>query len=72
LGADSASDAVAKNGVHGSDVPFWNNLVRFTDGDRPVIADGCIRMTGGSGLGCELDEDEARKYAKPGEGFFDE
>ena len=57
---------------HGSDVPFWNGLVRFTDGDRPVIEDGRIRMTGASGLGCELDEDEARKYAKPGEGFFDE
>jgi len=57
---------------HGSDVPFWNNLVRFTGGDRPVIENGCIQMTGASGLGCELDEDEARKYAKPGEGFFDE
>ena len=31
---------------HGSDVPFWNNLVRFTDGDRPVIEDGGIPMTG--------------------------
>jgi gluconate/galactonate dehydratase len=57
---------------HGSDVPFWNDLVRFTDGNRPVIENGWIRMTGAAGLGCELDEDECRKYAKPGEGFFDD
>lgn len=57
---------------HGSDVPFWGGLVRFTDGDRPVIEDGWIRMTEAPGLGCELDEEEARRYAKPGESFFDE
>ena len=56
---------------HGSDVPFWSRLVRFTDGDRPVIEDGRIRLTEAPGLGCELDEEEARRYAKPGEGFFD-
>ena len=57
---------------HGSDVPFWNNLVRFPEGPRPVIENGSIPMTEAPGLGCELDEDEARKYAKPGEDFFEE
>jgi L-alanine-DL-glutamate epimerase-like enolase superfamily enzyme len=57
---------------HGNDVPFWSNLVRFPEGDRPVIENGTIPLTGAPGLGCELDEDEARKNAKPGEGFFDD
>ena len=48
------------------------DLVRFSDGDRPVIEGGRIRLTGAPGLGCELVEDVARKYAKPGEGFFEE
>ena len=30
---------------HGSDVPFWSDLVRFTDGDRPVIEGGRIKLT---------------------------
>lgn len=56
---------------HGSDVPFWSDLVRWTDGDRPVIDRGRITLTEAPGLGCELDEDVARRYAKPGEGFFE-
>lgn len=57
---------------HGSDVPFWTDLVRFTDGERPVIDRGRIRLTAAPGLGCELNEDVAGKYSKPGEPFFDE
>lgn len=56
---------------HGSDVPFWGDLVRFTDGDRPVIEGGRIRLTEAPGLGCELVEDVARAHAKSGEGFFE-
>jgi L-alanine-DL-glutamate epimerase-like enolase superfamily enzyme len=56
---------------HGSDVPFWNDLIRFADAARPVIENGRIRMTDAPGLGCELNEDEARKYGKAGECFFD-
>ena len=51
---------------HGSDVPFWSDLVRFTDGDRPVIEGGRIKLTEAPGLGCELNEEEARRYANPG------
>ena len=57
---------------HGSDVPFWNDLVRFGDSARPVIDRGRIRLPEAPGLGCELDEDVARAYAKPGEAFFDD
>jgi L-alanine-DL-glutamate epimerase-like enolase superfamily enzyme len=57
---------------HGSDVPFWSKLVCFRDGDRPVIEHGRITLTEAPGLGCELNEDEARKYAKSGESFFEE
>jgi L-alanine-DL-glutamate epimerase-like enolase superfamily enzyme len=37
---------------HGSDVPFWSKLVRFQDGDRPVIEIGRITLTESPGLGC--------------------
>jgi gluconate/galactonate dehydratase len=57
---------------HGVDVPFWGDLVRFTDDDRPVIEGGRIKVTEAPGVGCELNEEVARRYAKPGEGFFAE
>jgi gluconate/galactonate dehydratase len=58
---------------HGSDVPFWNDLVRVTGSapGQPVIQNGRIRMTEAPGLGCEIAEDVARQYAKPGEPFFE-
>ncbi len=57
---------------HGSDVPFWSKLVKFTGGDRPVIERGRIPIPEAPGLGCELNEDEARRYSKAGETFFDD
>jgi L-alanine-DL-glutamate epimerase-like enolase superfamily enzyme len=56
---------------HGVDVPFWNDLIKLTDRSGPLIERGTIRMTEAPGLGCELDEDVARQFSKPGERFFD-
>ena len=56
---------------HGSDVPFWNDLILRPDVPGPVIKKGRIPMTDAPGLGCELDEAVARKYAKPGEKWFE-
>ena len=56
---------------HGSDVPFWNDLIARPDVPGPLIQRGRIRMTEAPGLGCELNEAIARQYAKPGETFFD-
>lgn len=53
---------------HGQDVPFWNALVT----GPPVIRDGFVSMTEQPGLGVELDEAVARRYAKPGEPWFSE
>ena len=57
---------------HGSDVPFWNDLVVRPDIKGPVIQQGRIHMTEAPGLGCEVNEQVARRYGKPGEPFFDE
>lgn len=54
---------------HGSDVPFWSDLVR--DG-QDLIKDGHVRVGGASGVGVELDQDVVRRYAKPGEPVFDD
>jgi gluconate/galactonate dehydratase len=56
---------------HGSDVPFWNDLIRFNDPAGPLIRRGKIIITEAPGLGAELNEDVAREYSKPGEPFFD-
>lgn len=66
---------------HGSDVPFWNRLVRRTpaggrtaaaiDEASPLIQRGRVVLTEAPGLGCELDEDVARQFARPGEPFFE-
>jgi L-alanine-DL-glutamate epimerase-like enolase superfamily enzyme len=56
---------------HGAEVPFWSDLVRFPEGKRPLIDRGRIKLTEAPGLGCELDEDLAREYRKPGEPFFE-
>jgi L-alanine-DL-glutamate epimerase-like enolase superfamily enzyme len=55
---------------HGADVPFWNDLITRPDAAGPLIHQGRIRLTEAPGLGCELNDDVARQYAKPGEEFF--
>jgi L-alanine-DL-glutamate epimerase-like enolase superfamily enzyme len=53
---------------HGSDVPFWNDLV---DGlPKPIIQDGFIRIPDKPGLGVKLNEEIARRYSRKGEPFF--
>ena len=56
---------------HGSDVPFWNDLIVRADVPGPVIKKGRIPMTDVPGLGCELNEPVARRIAKPGEMWFE-
>ena len=41
-------------------MPQWDRILK---GYRPRISDGSIEIPEGPGLGVELDEDEARKYA---------
>lgn len=53
---------------HGQDVPFWDDLL--TGVPKPLIQNGEIAVPAGPGLGAELNEEVARKYAKAGEGFF--
>ncbi|MFM8223082.1 MAG: mandelate racemase/muconate lactonizing enzyme family protein [Planctomycetaceae bacterium] len=55
---------------HGSDVPFWNDLLVRSDCPGPLIQRGRIPMTCAPGLGAELNETVARRYAKPGEPWF--
>lgn len=57
---------------HGSDVPFWSDLIIRPDVSGPVIQKGRIRLTEAPGLGCEVNEKVARQYAKPGESWFDQ
>ena len=55
------SASIANFGVlefHGHDVPIWHNLVK-----KPIIHKGFIEVTDESGLGVELDENVAAKYA---------
>ena len=56
---------------HGSDVPFWSDLITRPDVAGPLIQQGRVRMTDAPGLGCELNEPVARKYQKPGEPWFE-
>jgi L-alanine-DL-glutamate epimerase-like enolase superfamily enzyme len=53
---------------HSSDVPFWNELLPGDGG--PLIVDGHITVPEGPGLGVDLNEEVARKYARAGEPFF--
>ena len=50
---------------HGSDLPFWADLV-----DVPVIVDGHAPVPDRPGLGVELNLEVARHYAKRSEPFF--
>jgi L-alanine-DL-glutamate epimerase-like enolase superfamily enzyme len=56
---------------HGSDVPFWGDLIRRTETDRPLIDNGRIKLSEAPGLGAELNEEVAREFRKPGEPFFE-
>jgi len=54
---------------HGSDVPFWNDLV---DGiSKPIIRAGAIHLPEKPGLGITLNEEVAQKYARKDEPFFE-
>ncbi len=54
---------------HANEVPFWEELL--TGMDSPVIRDGYITVPEGPGFGVALNEDVARRYARPGEPFFE-
>jgi L-alanine-DL-glutamate epimerase-like enolase superfamily enzyme len=49
---------------HGASVPFFDQLC------GPSIDRGFISLTDAPGLGVTLDQDTAKRYAKPGEEFF--
>lgn len=51
---------------HARDVPWWNDLVRRTDGDGPILEDGRIDVPEGPGLGIEIDPDVARRHLADG------
>ncbi len=55
---------------HGMSVPFWEDIAAGHGG--PVIDQGFIRVPDRPGLGITLNEEVARRYAKPGEPFFGE
>ena len=55
---------------HGMSVPFWDEIATGFEG--PVIEAGHITVPTGPGLGVDLDEEVARRYAKPGEPFFED
>lgn len=55
---------------HGMSVPFWEEIATGHGG--PVIHDGFITVPDRPGLGITLDEEVARRYAKPGTTFFGE
>lgn len=54
---------------HASDVPFWNELVEGVS--KPLIQGGYIDVPEHPGLGVTLNEEVARRYARPGEPFFE-
>lgn len=54
---------------HASDVPFWNDLVEGIP--KPIIRSGTIPLPEKPGLGVTLNEEVARRYARPGEPFFE-
>jgi L-alanine-DL-glutamate epimerase-like enolase superfamily enzyme len=54
---------------HAASVPFFDELVTL---DGPVIAYGYVALPDAPGIGAELDLEAARRYARPGEPFFDE
>ena len=55
---------------HGMSVPFWDEIAVGVDG--PLIDEGFITVPTAPGLGIELNDDVARRYAAHGEPFFGE
>ncbi len=53
---------------HAGEVPFWNDLLAGTSG--PIIVNGHIAVPERPGLGFELNEEVARRFARRGEPFF--
>lgn len=53
---------------HGMSVPFWDDIASGHGG--PIIDRGFVHVPDRPGLGITLNEDVARRYAKPGEPFF--
>ncbi len=53
---------------HWVDRPHWHELV---EADPPLIQDGYIVLPDGPGLGVELNEEAARRYARKGRPFFE-
>ena len=53
---------------HGQDVPFWSALLT----GPPLIQQGEVALGEAPGLGRELNEAVAKRYAKPGELWFGE
>jgi gluconate/galactonate dehydratase len=54
---------------HAASVPFFDELVQT---QKPVIVDGYVDVPDGPGIGAEPDLAACRRYARPGEPFFDE
>lgn len=52
---------------HGASVPFFDEIAR----EGAVIRGGVAPIPDRPGLGVTLNEEVARKYAKPGEGWFE-
>jgi L-alanine-DL-glutamate epimerase-like enolase superfamily enzyme len=52
---------------HGTDVPFWGDLVLGGD----PIRQGTVHVGEAPGIGVELDLDVVRRYSAPGEPVFD-
>jgi L-alanine-DL-glutamate epimerase-like enolase superfamily enzyme len=53
---------------HAASVPFFDELVTL---DRPVIEDGYATLPDAPGIGAEPDLEACRRYARPGEPFFE-
>jgi L-alanine-DL-glutamate epimerase-like enolase superfamily enzyme len=53
---------------HAASVPFFDELVTL---GGPVIEDGYVALPEAPGIGAELDLDACRRYARPGEPFFE-
>lgn len=53
---------------HADSVPFWNELV--INNHKSIIDNGYITLPESPGLGVELNEEVAKKYAKKSEPFF--
>lgn len=54
---------------HASSVPFFDELVKDSDG--PLIREGRVRVPDQPGLGLNLNEEAAYRYRKAGEAFFE-